>query len=171
MKKIILNAYGLDKPGIVLKITEIIKKYNGNIEISKMVQLESDFTLLMLVKINNKDIDILFNELNKINDLKISGKITNERNQLKKTKTFSFSINTFDNEGIIYKFSNLFKKFDINIISMDTIVKNAPDTGYPIFILESILKIPKNVAFEKFNVELNKIAEKNDIDFKLFESE
>ena len=46
MKKIIINAFGKDKPGIVSKISGIIKSFQGNIETSKMVQLESDFTLL-----------------------------------------------------------------------------------------------------------------------------
>ena len=49
MKKIILNAFGEDRPGLVSKITKVISSKNGNIETSKMVQLESDFTLLMLI--------------------------------------------------------------------------------------------------------------------------
>ena len=55
MNKIIINAFGNDKPGLVFKITNVIKKYNGNIEVSKIIQLESDFTLLMLVEISLKN--------------------------------------------------------------------------------------------------------------------
>ena len=79
MKKIIINAFGLDKPGIVSKVTKIINSYNGNIEISKMIQLESEFTLLLLVEIHEKYCNKLFKKLRGIKDLEVNGKITTKK--------------------------------------------------------------------------------------------
>ena len=59
MKKIIINAFGKDKPGIVSKISGIINSFNGNIETSKMIQLETDFTALLLVEISERNINNL----------------------------------------------------------------------------------------------------------------
>ena len=61
MEKIIINAFGPDKPGLVYKISKIILSYNGNIENSKMILLESDFTILMLIKIESNKIESLKN--------------------------------------------------------------------------------------------------------------
>ena len=69
----------------------------------------------------------------------VSVKITDKKTNTNDYKKYFFSINAADNEGIIYVLSNLFKKHNINIISMDTFVKNAPVTGSPIFYLDSIL--------------------------------
>ena len=110
MKKIILNAFGEDRPGLVSKITKVISSKNGNIETSKMVQLEADFTLLMLIEIKSDNIDSLINELNKIEKLEISFKKTDKKENEIKYNEYSFKVNVADSGGIIYIFSNLFKE-------------------------------------------------------------
>jgi len=167
MKKIIINAFGLDRPGIVSEVTKVITFLNGNIETSKMLQLESEFTLLMLIKINKDKIDDLFDKLNKINDLTITGKITTEKTEITSFQYYDFSITIADNEGIVFIFSELFKKYKINILNMETEIKNAPITGSPIFLLQSTLMIPENINLNKFEIELNKAAEVESIDFSL----
>ena len=165
MTKIIVNAFGNDKPGLVSKISNIIKRYKGNIEISKMVQLESDFSLLMLIQAPLENTKKLFNELDLIQDLKINYKITKTKKENHNFSEYLFSINVADNEGIIYLYSNLFKKYNINILDMESYVRNAANTGYPIFILNSTLTIPENIDLKKFLEELNEISEKKDLDF------
>ena len=166
MKKIIINAFGKDKPGLVSKITKIIQSYSGNIEVSKMIQLESDFSLLMLIKINHNKIESLFHSLNNLEELIITGRETKKRNYPQNYQHYSFSIIVSDNEGIIYIFSNLFKKYNINIIHMDTFVKNAPITGTPIFVLESTLMVPNKTKLENFQKELKNLAESHGIEYK-----
>ena len=51
MINVIINAFGPDKPGIVYKLTKLIFSAQVNISESKMIRLESDFTLLMLITI------------------------------------------------------------------------------------------------------------------------
>tara|TARA_Y100000994_G_scaffold185907_1_gene154658 strand:+ start:1119 stop:1631 length:513 start_codon:yes stop_codon:yes gene_type:complete len=167
MKKIIINAFGVDRPGIVSEVTKVITFFNGNIETSKMLQLESEFSLLMLIKVNKDKIDDLFNKLDQINDLKITGKITKEKTENSTFKYYKFSITIADNEGIVFIFSDLFKKYSINILNMETEVKNAPITGSPVFSLESTLMIPENIDLEKFKKDIDKAAEVESIDFSL----
>ena len=167
MKKIIINAFGLDRPGIVSEVTKIITHFNGNIETSKMLQLESEFSLLMLVKIDKDKIEELFSKLNQINDLKVSGKPTRTKLNNAKFLHYDFSITIADNEGIVFIFSNLFKKYKINIVSMETEIRNAPITGSPFFSLHATLMIPKTINLETFKYELNETAEVESIDFNL----
>ena len=106
MKKIIINAFGKDKPGIVAKISGIIKSFNGNIEISKMIQLETDFTVLMLVEISEDNITTLTNSLEKIKNLNITINKTGTKSNSNNFIKYFFSINANDNEGIIYLFTD-----------------------------------------------------------------
>ena len=78
MKKIIINAFGPDRPGIVAEISEIILSYYANIENSKMILLESDFTILMLISIDGEKIDNFKNQLNTISGLDVSFKKTSK---------------------------------------------------------------------------------------------
>ena len=168
MKKIIINAFGRDKPGLVAKISGIIKSSKGNIEISKMVQLETDFTALMLVEISKDNINVLEESLKKVKNLNITINSTEVRSDSDNFIKYSFSINANDNEGIIYLFSDLFKKYDINITSMDSYLKNAPLTGSPVFYLDSEVMLNSKINLNDFKYELNRIADKNGIEFSFF---
>ena len=171
MKKIIINAFGKDKSGIVSKISGIINSFKGNIEISKMILLETDFTILMLVKISKNNIKDLTQTLKKIKDLNIAIKITEGKTNLNKSSKYSFTVNTIDNEGIIYLFSDLFKKYNINIISMDTYLKNAPITGSPIFYLDSEIILNNKIDLNSLISDLKKVADENNIIFNLEKSQ
>ena len=170
MNKIILNAFGEDRPGLVSKITKVISSKNGNIETSKMVQLESDFTLLMLIEIKSDNIDSLINELNEIEKLEISFKKTDKKENEIKYNEYSFKVNVADSGGIIYIFSNLFKEHKINITDMDTYIKNAANTGFPIFFLKANIMIPEKCDIEELTKNLNRIAQKNNIEYKLIKN-
>ena len=90
MEKIIINAFGKDKPGLVYKISKIILSQNGNIENSKMMQLESDFTIMMLIKIDANSIKTLKNKLNEIKDLNISYRHTDKKQTTIKYTNYSY---------------------------------------------------------------------------------
>ena len=167
MKKIILNAFGEDRPGLVSKITKVISSKNANIETSKMVQLESDFTLLMLIEINSEDVKLLVQELNNIENLEVNFKETDLKEKKNKYNEYSFKVNVADSEGIIYMFSNLFKQYKINITDMDTYIKNAANTGFPIFFLKANIMIPEKCDIEELTKNLDRIAQKNNIEYKL----
>ena len=168
MKKLIINAFGPDRPGIVAEISEIILSFNANIENSKMVLLESDFTLLILISIDGEKIDEFKNQLNKIDDLEVSFKKTLQKtNDQKKYNRYTFTISVADNEGIIYLYSDLFKNNDINIEKMETEIDNAPISGFPMFVLSSILNIPFDLDINIFKKLLKGIAQENNIEYKL----
>ena len=71
MRKIIINAFGPDKTGIVYQLSKIILGLNGNIENSKMIRMESDFAILMLVAISKNNISELENKLKEIKDFNL----------------------------------------------------------------------------------------------------
>ena len=167
MEKIIINAFGNDKPGLVFKISKIVLSLNGNIENSKMMQLESDFTIMMLVQISNENIKKLKNKLNEIKELNISYSHTNKKQNNINYINYSFSISVADNEGIIYLYTELFKKKNINIESMETEINHAPISGFPIFNLKSILNIPDDLDISIIKKELKNIAQENNIEYKL----
>ena len=54
MNSLIISAVGADRHGIVSELTGIITNHGGNIEESRMARMGSDFTIIMLVKIDPK---------------------------------------------------------------------------------------------------------------------
>ena len=167
MRKIIINAFGPDKTGIVYQLSKIILGLNGNIENSKMIRMESDFAILMLVAISKNNISELENKLKEIKDFNIYIKETDQFNKNIKYTKYTFAIDVADNEGIIYSFTELFKNKKINIEKMETEIKNAPISGFPMFILRTVIKIPNNLDIDDFKTSLKKIAKPNNVDYIL----
>ena len=62
-KYIVINSHGLDRPGIVADITQIVTDKGGNVGESQAQLLGGHFALMMLVQIRSSDIDSLNKQL------------------------------------------------------------------------------------------------------------
>ena len=158
--KLIISANGLDEKGIVSKISSIIGKHNANIETSKMIRLENEFAMLILIDIQNEKIKMLTKSLNQINELSVNliETKTNE-NKLYENK-FHLYINGADNEGIVYAFSKFLSEININIDEVNTKIKNAPMSATPLFMMDLIIGSKSKINEKNLDKKLNNLGEK-----------
>tara|TARA_Y100001970_G_scaffold6515_1_gene7446 strand:+ start:1786 stop:2301 length:516 start_codon:yes stop_codon:yes gene_type:complete len=158
--KLIISATGPDRKGIVSEISSIVNNHNGNIETSKMVRLEREFSVLILVNIKINQIKQLEKSLNMIENLTIQI-IETKSNENKEYKhKFHLYINGADNEGIVYKFSNFLSKININIEEVNTKIKNAPMSATPLFMMDLIIDSEEDINQKNIKKELEIIADK-----------
>jgi len=164
--KLIISASGPDRKGIVSEISSIINQCNGNIETSRMIRLEEQFSILILIKIENKNRENLKNKINEIENLKVDVNATSSINKTYKNK-FHLYINGADNEGIVYSFSNYFSKLNINIEEINTSIKNAPVSATPLFMMDIIITSSEKINENEIIQDLNKISEKLGVEANL----
>ena len=158
--KLIISANGPDKKGIVSEISSIISKHNANIETSKMIRLEKEFAMLILIDIQNEKIEMLTEFLNKINGLSVSLIETKTNQNILYENKFHLYINGADNEGIVYAFSKFLSKININIDEVNTKVKNAPMSATPLFMMDLIIGSKSKINKNELNEKLIGVAEK-----------
>ena len=158
--KLIISANGLDKKGIVSKISSIIGKHNANIETSKMIRLENEFAMLILIDIQNEKIKTLTESLNKINELSVNLIETKTNENILYENKFHLYINGADNEGIVYAFSKFLSEIDINIDEVNTKIKNAPMSATPLFMMDLIIGSKSKINEKDLNEKLNGVGEK-----------
>ena len=164
--KLIISASGPDRKGIVSEISSIINQFNGNIETSRMIRLEEQFSILILIEIENINTKNLKNEIESIENLKVDINTTSSLNKEYKNK-FHLYINGADNEGIVYSFSNYFSKLNINIEEVSTSIKNAPVSATPLFMMDLIITTSEEINENKIIKDLNKISEKLGVEVNL----
>jgi len=157
--KLIISASGPDRKGIVSEISSFINQYNGNIETSRMIRLEEQFSILILIEIENENIKKLKSEIENIENLKVDINTTNSWNQEYKNK-FHLYINGADNEGIVYTFSKFLSEIDINIDEVNTKIKNAPMSATPLFMMDLIIGSKSKINEKDLNEKLNGVGEK-----------
>ena len=158
--KLIISANGLDEKGIVSKISSIIGKHNANIETSKMIRLENEFAMLILINIQNEKIKMLTKSLNQINELSVNLIETNTNENILYENKFHLYINGADNEGIVYTFSKFLSEIDINIDEVNTKIKNAPMSATPLFMMDLIIGSKSKINEKDLNEKLNGVGEK-----------
>ena len=164
--KLIISASGPDRKGIVSEISSIINQFNGNIETSRMIRLEEQFSILILIEIENINTKNLKNKIESIENLKVDINTTSSLNKEYKNK-FHLYINGADNEGIVYSFSNYFSKLNINIEEVSTSIKNAPVSATPLFMMDLIITTSEGINENKIIKDLNKISEKLGVEVNL----
>ena len=166
--KLIISANGPDRKGIVSEISSIISECHANIETSKMIRLDKEFAMLILIEIQTKAISKLHDSLNRIKNLSINLIETTSNNNLAAyEKKLHLYINGADNEGIVYKFSNYLSKLNINIEEINTKIKNAPVSATPLFMMDLIVGSKNKIDHSKLENELNMIAEKLGVEIKI----
>lgn len=158
--KLIISANGPDRKGIVSEISSIISNHSANIETSKMIRLEKEFAMLILVEVEENKNEVLCNALNQIPGLFVN--LINTKNNLDilYENKLHLYINGADNEGIVYSFSNLLSELEINIDEVSTKIENAPMSATPLFMMDLIIGSKSKINIQKINEKLNIIAEK-----------
>ncbi len=158
--KLIISANGPDRKGIVSEISSIISNHSANIETSKMIRLEKEFAMLILIEVEESKNEVLSNALNQIPGLFVN--LINTKNNLDilYENKLHLYINGADNEGIVYSFSNLLSELEINIDEVNTKIENAPMSATPLFMMDLVIGSKSKINIQKINDKLNVIAEK-----------
>ena len=165
--KLIISANGIDRKGIVSEISSIISQNNGNIETSKMIGLETEFALLVLIDIENDKIESLRNNLNQITSLSFKFIETQSNTNNQFNNRYHLYINGADNEGIVHAFSKFLSSIDINIDEVSTKIENAPMSATPLFMMDIVIGSKTKLDIGDVSNNLNEIATKLGIDVSL----
>ena len=165
--KLIISANGIDRKGIVSEISSIININDGNIETSKMIRLETEFALLVLIDINNNKIEILRDKLNQIKSLSFNFIETESDTNNHFINKYHLYINGADNEGIVHSFSKFLSEIDINIDEISTKIKNAPMSATPLFMMDVIIGSKSKIDIKNVSKNLNEIAGKLGVDVSI----
>ena len=166
MNNIIISAIGVDRPGIVLELSSIIRNHGGNVEESRMTRLGSDFAIIMLVSVKKDWYESLKVALQAINELTITSKLTNEN--INRGVQYQIDLSGADNEGIVNVLSKYLAKKTLNILDMKTYISNAPVTGTPLFNLKAITEAKKNIDLLDIQTDLNHISKKLGVEIVAF---
>ena len=165
--KIIISANGPNKSGIVSELSKKINLCNGNIETSRMIQIENEFSILVMISIPKEKINKLKDEINNIKYLRIDITELSIINKDEYNYKYHLLISGADNEGIVYQFSKLLSSLKINIEEINTNIINAPVSGTPIFMMDAIIGSISIIDESDFQDKLNAIAERLGVEANL----
>jgi glycine cleavage system transcriptional repressor len=163
-KEIVLTLTGHDRVGIVKEITNVLVKYGGNVETSRMARLGGEFAMLALVALNETDLPAIETDLQKLRGegFQITFLQTESDHSKKYAGWLPYEIEVLgaDHEGIIFEITHHLAQQGINIEDMETTTAPAPMSGTPLFTMNATVLVPPQLPFHKWSDALEEIGDK-----------
>jgi glycine cleavage system transcriptional repressor len=169
---LVLSALGPDRAGLVAEVTEFLTSRGGNIEDSRMVILGAEFGMMVLVSGSEATVGRIEGErsvLEKQTGMAVLLKRTRDPAEHRQEMSLPCRIlaESLDREGIVHSIAALLHRFGINIVSLESSAYNAPISGSPLFRLEALLDVPREVRLPELRAALDRLASDENIDLTL----
>ncbi|OQX69980.1 MAG: hypothetical protein B6A08_02105 [Sorangiineae bacterium NIC37A_2] len=168
---IVLTSLGPDRPGLVNRLAAFVKRYDGNIEDTRMAKLGGEFAVLMLVSGPAARLDALLEHLSEAEadtGLSCFAKRTQGASD-REGRTIHLKVSSLDRPGIVEAVTELLARHSINVASLSSRLVPAPLSGASLFELEAELHVPETISTDALHEMLDQLCEQEDLDFTLAE--
>ncbi|MCX6067594.1 MAG: transcriptional regulator [Chloroflexi bacterium] len=170
-KNVVLTLTGSDRVGIVDSVTEVLVKYDGNVETSRMARLGGEFAMLMLVSIPQEQSENFKHGVKSLEELgfQVATKQTELSYEQKYVGWLPYQIEVHgaDHEGIVHKVAHYLTERGINIESMDTGIVPAPMSGTLFFSMNAVVLVPPSLPHKDWQGDLDDVADHLNVEIKI----
>jgi glycine cleavage system transcriptional repressor len=170
-KQLVLTASGPDRVGIVEKMTELLLKFDGNVESSRMMRLGGDFAMLMFITAPEDRIEDLRDALSDFHyaSFDVHTRLS-EVSEPKKDEGIPCAVTVLgaDHMGIIHQIARYLSEQGLNLESVTTEVVAAPMSGSPLFTMSAVVKVPPQLEVDDLREALEFIGNEMGVDTKVF---
>jgi len=158
MQAMVLPLIGKDRSGLVDAIAKCIIDSQGNWLRSSFCQLSGQFAgfiEVMLPKENHHD---LIRACHTISDLQIT-LVPSLEYAIETQRSAIIRVTGNDRRGIVSDIASTLKRFDINIVEMDTECSSAPNWGSPVFSAEVTIALTSEVDLDEIKDAIEDITD------------
>ncbi len=170
MSQLVITAVGPDRPGIVGEITSHLHQSGANLLDSRMVNLRGQFSLMILLEINDDNAGKLARELPATGrSMGLTLSITPQTAPAERATGLAYRLKTYssDQPGIVARLTGLLRSFGINIEELAAWQESAAFAGSLIFLCEIKMTIPPTVAISALRADLSKLCNELNCDVDL----
>ena len=172
----IMTAFGSDRPGIVADVTRLLFENGCNLEDNSMTLLADEFTLILLFSCADSSVEErLLQECRRLErDKGISAFIR----PLKARQDAATAgvvpcvlhVEGLDQAGIVFKVSQYLADKNVNIIDLNSKVKESPESGTALYLMDIDVRVPKSLSFDQLEAGLASVADELHVDINLTRS-
>lgn len=172
-QRFIMTAFGKDRPGIVADVTQILYENGCNLEDTSMTLLAGEFTLILLFETDSPNVEgSLSKACRRLEQEKGISAFFRPVEPRKASKTSGFStrmihVEGLDQAGIVYKVSQFLADHQINIVDLKSTVKDSPESGTAIYVMDIRVQIPQGTAMESVEQSMTDVADELNVDIVL----
>jgi len=167
-KYLILFSVGKDRPGIVDDISTLLYEHGANIQDSRMAVMGGCFSSMTLFSCPSDRMEPIQKGLQGLRNLGLETSI-HEAEGPKATPEMAalplkIDVTAMDHPGIVQKIVHILRNHNVNILSLNTQVTQAPLSGAPLFGLTLEAAVPAEKPISRVKEALEAVAEEINLD-------
>lgn len=147
MNYLVISFIGPDQPGLVDKLSNIVKKHRGNWQTSSMHHLSGFFAGVLEVAVTQENSQALINALNDIPELKTQIETSGVIETTEKA-TIVLELTANDREGIVQEITSVIHQQGGNLLKLVSNQNSAPHTGQVMFKAKTQISVHKSSVDE-----------------------
>lgn len=173
----LLTAFSKDRVGIVADISRVIFENGYNLEDSSMTYLAGEFAILLLLSAPSSMtqemvVDNLSTECRRLerekNITAYIRPVSPQDDVMKNNSTSkTITVEGLDQAGIVYKISQYLADTQINIRTLDSEIRQTPQSGGSLYSMTIVVDIPSELSLIELEDDLTAIGNQLNVDVDL----
>jgi glycine cleavage system transcriptional repressor len=169
--EIVVTATGPDRPGIASDLSGHFHAAGANLEDTRMVNLRGRCAFISLVSGTDavlEDVKRRLAEAAPSLGLQIeTSRPAPKAGAPREGVPFRLKTYSMDQPGIVHRITSYLRELGINVEELVTRLESAPFMGSPVFTLELVMLVPKEVSVKKLRTDLEAIGDALNCDVDL----
>jgi glycine cleavage system regulatory protein len=154
---LLITLSGLDRPGLVSEVAEVIAGLEANWEQSRMLHLADRFIGILEVHVRPVRTEALIEQLKAIKDLEMT--IATAKPSNPPQPQVELNLMGSDHPGIVRAIFGVIGDSKVNVESLRTHTEPAPDSGQMLFKAHALLSAPKSSDLDALQDALENISQ------------
>jgi glycine cleavage system regulatory protein len=160
MQAMVLTIIGKDQPGLVDDLAKAVTNANGNWLRSSFCQLSGHFAGFVEVLLPPENHNSLVSDCHALSNLQITLLPANHLAvNATNASNIKMKVTGNDRQGIVSDVSGALKRFDLNIIELQTSCDSAPNWGSPLFSAVISVQLPQGIEPSQLKQAIEDIAD------------
>ncbi len=169
-RALVLTVIGEDRPGLVEALAELIDRYQGSWDESRMARLAGHFAGVVQIHLPESEADALIAALPALSERGLSASVVDSDWSLAtvdRREAFRLELVGQDRPGIVREISHALADLGVSVQDLRTVVESAPMSGERLFRAEAELAPPRDVSLDRVRASLERLADDMMVDMTL----
>ena len=174
MTSLILTVIGLDRPGLVGMISQVVSRHGGNWLESRMAKLAGQFAGIVHITVDEAASEAVTRELSELRSKGLMIDVTRTSPESDAadedgSTTYELEFMGHDRPGLVHDIASALAARRISVIELETFTLSAPMSGEAMFKAVARLQSPADVDSDELQQALDQVADHLDLDLSLTE--
>ena len=155
---LVLTCIGADREGLVEALSEVVQKFEGNWQESRMARLGGRFAGILQIEVPARKEEALRAALEQLDASGLRAVVETTAPHEPLEDPLELELIGLDRAGIVFEISRVLRAHGVNVEELDTTRQNAPESGELLFQARASLRIPAGVDQTVLFSELEALA-------------